>query len=111
MAEQRLIDANFVKTKVKNSRAPKAVKVETLVFLKTAPTIEPETLPIVRQLREELARVTKERDAAVERVQHYAGCWECDVRERGECYMPFLEKDCKDWAWRGPQKEGQAWNG
>ena len=29
------------------------------------PTIDPETLPIVRRLREELARVTAERDAAV----------------------------------------------
>ena len=31
------------------------------------PTIDPETLPIVRQLREELAKVTAERDAALGR--------------------------------------------
>lgn len=29
------------------------------------PTVDPETLPIVRKLREELARVTAERDAAI----------------------------------------------
>ncbi|WP_418440589.1 hypothetical protein [Candidatus Allofournierella excrementavium] len=36
---------------------------EILEFVKYAPTIDPETIPIVRKLREELARVTAERDA------------------------------------------------
>lgn len=34
-----------------------------------APTIDPEALPIVRQLREELARVTAERDAALRELR------------------------------------------
>ena len=33
--------------------------------VRDTPTIDPETLPIVRELREELQRVTVERDAAV----------------------------------------------
>lgn len=82
-------------------------------------TIDPETLPIVRQLREELARekrlcdnlqkdlaiTANERDAALDRVRHYAGCWECKVREEGKCAMPFFKDECSDWEWRGPQKE------
>ena len=32
------------------------------------PTVDPETLPIVQKLREELARVTAERDAAVKDI-------------------------------------------
>lgn len=39
---------------------------QVLHDIQASPTIDPETLPIVRQLREELERVTKERDAAKE---------------------------------------------
>ena len=39
----------------------------TACAVENAPTIDPETLPIVRQLREELAKVTAERDAALGR--------------------------------------------
>lgn len=52
-----------------------------------------------------LTKVTEERDAAVEKVNHYAGCWECDKREKGECSMPFYKNECDEWEWRGPQKE------
>lgn len=92
---------------------------EILEFVKYAPTIDPETIPIVRQLREELAREKRlcdnlqkdlaitenERDAALDRVRHYAVCWECKVREEGKCAMPFFKDECSDWEWRGPQKE------
>lgn len=81
--------------------------------------IDPESLPIVRQLREELEREKRlcddlqkdlaitadERDAALERVKHHAGCWECKVREEGKCAMPFFKDECSDWEWRGPRKE------
>ena len=42
------------------------------------PTIDPETLPIVRQLREELARVTAERDAAVADLRKLVPAWKWD---------------------------------
>ena len=106
------------------------------------PTIELETLPLVKELRKkieeledqnrmlafqnltsesslenitlraalqaaerELMKVTAERDAAVERVNHYAGCWECDKREKGECAMPFYKNECDEWEWRGLQED------
>lgn len=53
----------------------------------------------------ELMKVTAERDAAVERVNHYAGCWECDKREKGECAMPFYKNECDEWEWRGLQED------
>ena len=71
-------------------------------------TIDPETMPIVRQLREELARVTAERDAAVKdlrgvAIESCAECMYCRYKTaRSFCW------DCTDgsnWAYRGPQKE------
>lgn len=67
------------------------------------PTIAPESLPVVQQLREELEEVKAERDAAVDRVKHYAGCWECELREKGECEVAFSNSRCKNWKWRGAQ--------
>lgn len=49
---------------------PSAVWSEAATLAREAPTIDPETLPVVRQLREELARVTEERDALLPRKGH-----------------------------------------
>ena len=70
-------------------------------------TIDPETLPVVRQLREELARVTAERDAAVsdlENIMAYNSdtCQSC---KNNQCYVRGGTKPCLP-KWRGPQKEG-----
>ena len=70
-------------------------------------TIDPETLPVVRQLREELARVTAERDAAVsdlENIMAYNSdtCQSC---KNNKCYVRGGTKPCLP-KWRGPQKEG-----
>ena len=66
MAEQRLIDSN--KLKVDLSKLP-VMSNWGEAFMPTLiddqPTIDPETLPIVRELREQLAKVTAERDAAM----------------------------------------------
>ena len=129
MAEQRLIDATSLKIlfeheyrhnkQFKQSSAYKAWQ-GAIQLLYDQPTIDPESLPIVRQLREELARekrlcddlqkdlaiTANERDAALDRVRHYAGCWECKTREEGNCAMPFCKDGCSGWKWRGPQKEG-----
>lgn len=43
-----------------------------------APTIDLETLPIVQQLREELNRVTAERDAAVADLRKLVPAWKWD---------------------------------
>ena len=46
--------------------------------LEETPTIEQETLPIVRQLREKLARITAERDAAVADLRKLVPAWKWD---------------------------------
>lgn len=121
MAEQRLIDATDLIARGNASFGGVSDAVLLKKFVDAQPTIDPESLPIVRQLREELARekrlydnlqkdlaiTANERDAALERVKHYAGCWECKVREEGTCAMPFFKDECSDWEWRGPQKENE----
>lgn len=62
--EMRLIDANALREDWLQNGENEYVY-DTNSFLSSlddAPTIDPETIPIVRQLREELARVTAERD-------------------------------------------------
>lgn len=89
MSEPRLIDANEIvevaerawnawnlamATQDTNQGINKVLKRQELckavkAVAEGAPTIDPENLPIVRQLREELERVTKERDKA-QRHEH-----------------------------------------
>ena len=71
--EKRLIDANELREIesllntdiIQNSKEASWLMSQVLHDIDAMPTISPETLPIVRRLREELARVTAERDAAV----------------------------------------------
>lgn len=57
--EQRLIDANtFAEAWNPDSQIGKTMR----AVIAEQPTIDPETIPLVGQLREELARVTAERD-------------------------------------------------
>lgn len=85
---------------------PSAVWSEAATLAREAPTIDPETLPIVRQLRAELDRVTAERDAAVsdlENIMAYNSdtCQSC---KNNQCYVRGGTKPCLP-KWRGPQKE------
>lgn len=87
MAEQRLIDANAVEVGFDGlCQSPYFENdvnakhgAETLMDLCVRSdshkpnTIDPETIPIVRQLREELARVTAERDAAQRLLAEHTG--------------------------------------
>jgi hypothetical protein len=121
MAEQRLIDANNLGVGKAN---PDAFERKDYAYgwnsalqavTDTSPTIDPETLPIVRQLREELAKVTAERDAAVEQLRGY--CFACKhytpyhndglcatCKHERACFKPWDAVD--RWQWRGPQKKG-----
>lgn len=63
MAEQRLIDATDLIARGNASFGGVSDAVLLKKFVDAQPTIDPESLPVVRQLREELARVTAERDA------------------------------------------------
>lgn len=64
MAEQRLIDANALLDKQESLYMKGHVLFHgvTAYAIENAPTIDPESLPILQQLRAELARVTAERD-------------------------------------------------
>lgn len=120
MAEQRLIDATSLKVlfeheyrhnkQFKQSSVYKAWQ-GAIQLLYDQPTIDPESLPIVRQLREELARVTAERDAAIKTIFEWSGCAECKQwdRENEWCKKHDREADscdgCDTPEWRGPQKE------
>ena len=119
MAEQRLIDANNLGVGKANpgifvckeyahgwNNALQAV-------VEAAPTIDPEALPIVRQLRAELDRVTAERDAAEKDRAELADFELCVCeqfcfgdRERNipPCEWRVSGK-CKLQEWRGWQKE------
>ena len=78
--------------------------------LDSAPEIDPESLPVVKQLRAELEKLKKERDAAVEMLHSLANevgnCTGCK-RLNKECSEVYIcECDGKDhWEWRGI-KEG-----
>lgn len=129
MDEQRLIDANelirclerIVSDYTSNGLFPNGYDINSAIDdITDTPTIEPETLPIVRQLREELAQVTAERDAAVNDLLH-AGqgndfclyCVHCCVNGNTkyrphETYMEFCKKcddDYSQFEWRGLHKE------
>ena len=119
MDKQRLIDANMMaveeseaymsaQTSGKISSVAKEIinvihrKIQQLIT--DTPTVEPETLPIVRKLREELASVTAERDAAVNDINEILSLTEL---------CPILCEWCK-WSencdslntpeWRGTNK-------
>lgn len=107
MAEQRLIDANNLGVGKAN---PDAFERKDYAYgwnsalqavTEASPTIDPETIPVVRQLREELARVKKERDAAVEQLSELECCEFC---KHTECIPRGGVGKC-EWEWRGPQKE------
>lgn len=88
MSEQRLIDANRIvevanhaydewnlamATQDTNRGVNKVFRRQELCkavkgVAENAPTIDPEDLPIVKELREELAQVTAQRDAAIEEL-------------------------------------------
>lgn len=71
MTEQRLIDANKIlyhQAWESGSMEPANEGVALMSEVQAMPTIDPEALPIVRQLREELERVTAERDAAIKEL-------------------------------------------
>lgn len=68
--------------------------------------IDPETIPIVRQLRAELARVTAERDAAVSDIETAMAYPNdnCRFCKNANCQSRNGTKPCLP-KWRGPKKE------
>lgn len=115
----RLIDADKLNRKKKHlfeTRGLPFPKSEWFIRaddLFAEPTIDPETIPIVRKLREELARVTAERDAAKKDRAELADyelalCEQFCLGDREHNIAPcawLIDGMCKLREWRGPQKE------
>lgn len=68
----------------------------TAYTIESFPTIDPETLPIVQELREKLKRVTEERDAALKQLSDIS---DCDTKHTG-CIPRGGRGKCK-WEWNG----------
>lgn len=111
LAEQRLIDANKIlyhQAWESGSMEPANEGVALMSEVQAMPTIDPEALPIVRQLREELERVTAERDAAVSdlrgrAIESYSECMYCLYRTaKSFCWNC---NNGSNWTWRGLHKE------
>ena len=99
---ERLLDTDVVR----KSKTASWLLDQVLHDIQAMPTIDHDTIPIVRQLREELARVTAERDAAVsdlENIMAYNSdtCQSC---KNNQCYVRGGTKPCLP-KWRGAQKE------
>lgn len=123
MAEQRLIDANKIlyhQAWESGSMEPANEGVALMSEVQAMPTIDPETLPIVRQLREELERVTAERDAVIKELNGVSSLVDdlaefvdreihpvvdynlyLDLRENVDAVSMFQHED----EWRGLHKE------
>ena len=86
MAEQRLIDANelygvesLLNTDiVKNSKEASYILSQVLHDIQTIPTIDPETLPIVQELREKLRQTEQE-------LRQVKYCY--DIAKNGEKHL------------------------
>lgn len=93
MSEQRLIDANamvadeseaYMKAQTSGAISPITQEINSVVHRKIqmlifdTPTIDPETLPIVRELREKLERVTGELDSYKMFFENITKCGDCN---------------------------------
>ena len=73
MAEQRLIDATDLIARGNASFGGVSDAILLKKFVNAQPTIDPESLPVVRQLREELDRVKAERNVTQALLAEYSG--------------------------------------
>ena len=125
MSEQRLINSNadvykYVETWTCNCSECGVQNVMAVDDISTLPEIDPETLPIVRELRAELERVTAEKNAAINDLlqvgRGYDFCTVCAHCCEGgkpkyrpqEPYMEFCKKcndDYSQFEWR------DSWDG
>ena len=113
---ERLLDTDAIR----KSKTASWLLDQVLHDIQAMPTIDPETLPIVRQLREELERVTAERDAAIKELNGVSSLVDdlaefvdseihpvvdynlyLDLRENVDAVSMFQHED----EWRGLHKE------
>ena len=101
MAEHRLIDANILLDKCESlyMRGHILFHGVTACTIENAPTIDPEALPIVRQLRADLSRVTAERDAAVRDLYIAKDCNTCALQYTDDCLLEECMDSCDCFAY------------
>lgn len=105
----RIIDANALLDKHESLYMKGHVLFHgiTAFSVENAPTIDPETLPLVQELRKQLEQVTAERDAAKRDIEK---AMELSEHEVPGLLCAFCEKNdicvkCDGPAWRGPVAE------
>lgn len=83
----------------------------TAYTIESSPTVDPETLPIVQELRAQLARVTAERDAAVKDLYAVKACKTCALQFSDDCLLEECFEPCgatlsenTPYKWRGIQE-------
>lgn len=112
--EQRLIDANKIlyhQAWESGSMEPANEGVALMSEVQAMPTIDPEALPIVRQLREELERVTAERDVAIKEIFQWTGCPACKHWDSADNWCNKHDRSadscdgCSTPEWHGLHKE------
>lgn len=79
MADQRLIDANALRADwLENGENEYVYDTNSFLYsIDDAPTIDPESLPIVQQLREALSKAVAEKEAAEALLAEYSGVDGC----------------------------------
>lgn len=112
----RLIDADALHFKCNSSRYIQAIYgpgfYAAEFAIDEAPTIDPNDLPVVKELREKLERVTAERDAAVRDLYIAKDCNTCALRFTDDCLLEECMDPCNSFAygnvpykWRGAKKK------
>ena len=69
----------------------------TAYTIESSPTIDPETLPIVQELREQLSKVTSERDSLLKEMAGECGL--CKYYD--DCIKNHYSCGGYEWEWRG----------
>lgn len=108
----RLIDSDaevygYVETWICNCSGFGRQSVMAVEDISYLPEIDPETLPIVQELRKELERVTAEREAAVSDLEFTKICSHCKNCNSLILPIPKVCQECthgSKWEWRGIQE-------
>ena len=84
---------------------------DSIQRVENAPTIDPETLPIVQELRKELEWVTRERDAAILDLYAARSCKTCALLFTDDCLLEECFEPCSafiegpvPYKWQGVQE-------
>lgn len=83
----------------------------TAYTIESSPTVDPETLPIVQELRKELERATAERDAAISDLYAARSCKTCALQFSDDCLLEECFEPCSafiggpvPYKWQGVQE-------